>query len=247
MAWWNAIATWLRGAETQPAGTEETPGVARAADWNDVLRVVALLDKHGAEYALVGGYALNLHGIIRQTGDVDILVRDTPENNRRWIAAMCELPDGAARELLDTPDNPFRSDEPLDDDEDDHGVIRIADEFVVDILPKVCGLTFEDLEGRMRVIQTPYGRVRTLDLAGLEMTKRGVRPKDIADRRLLSAALRDGRSPQSKRSVTQRYLGGEPTRTVPGYTFADPPQVAYETDDEVTVGEDQTPPAPKPR
>ena len=64
---------------------------ARNAGWRDVFRVVELLEKHGAEYVLVGGYALSFNGLTRQTGDVDILVPTDPENNRRWIAALSEL------------------------------------------------------------------------------------------------------------------------------------------------------------
>jgi hypothetical protein len=45
----------------------------------------------------LGGYALSFNGLTRQSGDIDILVSTTPENNRRWIAALSELPDGARR------------------------------------------------------------------------------------------------------------------------------------------------------
>lgn len=46
----------------------------RAATYQDVLRVAALLDAEQVEYALIGGYALALQGIVRLTEDIDILV-----------------------------------------------------------------------------------------------------------------------------------------------------------------------------
>lgn len=46
----------------------------RAATYQDVLRIVELLEKERVEYALIGGYALALQGIVRLTEDVDILV-----------------------------------------------------------------------------------------------------------------------------------------------------------------------------
>ncbi|MCS3926251.1 tRNA A37 N6-isopentenylltransferase MiaA [Bradyrhizobium elkanii] len=73
-----------------------TPG------WRDVFRLIELLEKHGAEYVLIGGYALSFNGLTRQTGDVR---PTTPENNRRWIAALSELPDGAAKELFEIADD----------------------------------------------------------------------------------------------------------------------------------------------
>ncbi len=61
--------------------------------------VTALLERHGVDYVLIGGYALYANGLVRNTGDIDILVRDTPDNNASWIAALSELPDRAAAEL----------------------------------------------------------------------------------------------------------------------------------------------------
>lgn len=101
MRWLKEIWNWLTGPETGRSSAEIVAAYAdeehaRNAGWRDVFRLIELLEKHGAEYVLVGGYALSFNGLPRQTGDVDILVPTTPENNRRWIAALSELPDGAA-------------------------------------------------------------------------------------------------------------------------------------------------------
>lgn len=49
----------------------------RAATYEDVRRVAELLEQEHVEYALIGGYALALQGIVRLTEDVDILVEPT--------------------------------------------------------------------------------------------------------------------------------------------------------------------------
>jgi hypothetical protein len=67
-----------------------------------VRRIAELLEAEHVEYALIGGYALALQGIVRLTEDVDILVEPTPENARRWVRALSRLPDGAAKETRST-------------------------------------------------------------------------------------------------------------------------------------------------
>jgi hypothetical protein len=47
------------------------------ADFRDV---VARLCEEGAEFLIVGGYAVAFHGHPRATGDLDILVRPSPAN-----------------------------------------------------------------------------------------------------------------------------------------------------------------------
>lgn len=54
-------------------------------DFRDFL--VALADAQ-AEFVLLGGWALALHGRPRATDDLDVLVRATPENARRVFAAL---------------------------------------------------------------------------------------------------------------------------------------------------------------
>jgi hypothetical protein len=68
----------------------------RAATYQDVRRVAELLEAEHVAYALIGGYALALQGIVRLTEDVDILVEPTAENAKRWVRALSRLPDGAA-------------------------------------------------------------------------------------------------------------------------------------------------------
>jgi hypothetical protein len=72
----------------------------RPATWEDVKWVARLLEAEGARWMLIGGYAIAAHGFVRFSEDVDILVDPSPDNARRWIAALAKLPDGATRELV---------------------------------------------------------------------------------------------------------------------------------------------------
>ncbi len=56
-----------------------------APDFNEFFE---LLNANRVEYVVVGGYALALHGAPRYTGVIDILVRPTPENAERVLAAV---------------------------------------------------------------------------------------------------------------------------------------------------------------
>lgn len=51
--------------------------------------MLTALDDAGAEYIVVGAYALGGYGLVRATGDIDIWVRPTPENAQRvWDALV---------------------------------------------------------------------------------------------------------------------------------------------------------------
>lgn len=192
MRWLAGLWNWLVGenrrgpAETIPVGAKTT----RLAEWSDVETVASLLEKHGVDYVLIGGYALFANGLARQTGDIDIVVNNTPRNNRRWIAALAELPDGAARELIGE-DHPF----PVDDvavvegEAQEAGVIRINDMVTIDVMPRACGLSYADLAPHIARAERPGGAINVLDLHGLLKTKQGLRPKDQGDRQRIEWAL----------------------------------------------------------
>lgn len=67
--------------------------------YGPLLRVCALLNEAGAEYIVIGGYACVLHGHIRTTKAVDLLVPESEENFLKVREALARLEDGAAREL----------------------------------------------------------------------------------------------------------------------------------------------------
>lgn len=54
----------------------------------DFKEFVALLKKHDAEYMIVGGYAVGVHGYPRYTGDLDIWLNPTEPNAARVLEAI---------------------------------------------------------------------------------------------------------------------------------------------------------------
>ena len=153
----------------------------RPATWDDLKMLARYLDEAGAEYALVGGYAVAAHGFNRFSEDIDILVNPSSDNARRWIVALARLPDGASNELASEPDV-FADDKRY--------AIRINDEFTVDVMPSVAGLSWEELKPHIMVLGIDEVPVRVLDLPGLLKTKQGVRPKDQMDAAVIAAALK---------------------------------------------------------
>lgn len=53
-----------------------------------VLSVLRALGSHGVRYAIVGGVALNVHGLVRATVDIDVFVDPSEENIARLRAAL---------------------------------------------------------------------------------------------------------------------------------------------------------------
>lgn len=146
----------------------------RAATYEDLVRVAALLDAEAVEYAVIGGYALALQGIVRLTEDVDILVEPTPENARRWVRALSQLPDGAARELV--------GDETL---HEEPYAIRINDEFTVDVMNSASGFSWKDMLPFRKRIEG----IQVVSLEGLLRLKAHGRLKDRADAEAIRKAL----------------------------------------------------------
>jgi hypothetical protein len=49
-------------------------------DFDRLLALLKALQAHGADYVLVGGVSLGLHGLVRATEDVDLFVRPESAN-----------------------------------------------------------------------------------------------------------------------------------------------------------------------
>ena len=57
----------------------------------DLREFIELLNSHGVEYVIVGAHSLAFHGRPRYTGDLDILVRPSPENAEKIIAVITQF------------------------------------------------------------------------------------------------------------------------------------------------------------
>jgi hypothetical protein len=149
---------------------------SRPATLDDLKQLLSALNKAGAEYLLVGGYALAAHGYQRATTDIDIVVPGNPEAGKRIKEALMVLPDQAAREI-----------EPDWFSEGEN--IRVADAFVVDLLLNANGLTYDTLKQHVEIVELDGIPVRTLTLEGLLLTKQTLRDKDATDRIVIERAL----------------------------------------------------------
>lgn len=57
----------------------------------DVERIFAALDAHGVDYVVIGGIAVQVHGHVRMTNDIDLIPAPTRANLERLAAALNEL------------------------------------------------------------------------------------------------------------------------------------------------------------
>lgn len=57
----------------------------------DPERIFAVLDTHRVEYVVIGGLAVQVHGHVRMTNDVDLIPAPTPRNLERLATALTEL------------------------------------------------------------------------------------------------------------------------------------------------------------
>lgn len=158
---------------------------SRPATLEDLKALIASLNEQGADYLLIGGYALFAHGYHRATTDIDVLVPATQEAGIKIRSALMVLPDQAAKDI-----------DPAWFDEGEN--IRVADAFVVDIMLNACGETYETLKQYAETIDLDGVPVHTINLEGLLLTKQTMREKDVSDRIILERALETLRERASK-------------------------------------------------
>lgn len=158
---------------------------SRPASLEDLKLLLRALNDHGAEYMLIGGYALAAHGYQRATTDIDLVVPSTLQSGQRIKQALLVLPDQAARQI-----------EPEWFEQGEN--IRVADAFVVDILLNANGHTYEALHSYLEIVVLDGIPVKTINLEGLLLTKQTMREKDVADRIIIERALEVFRNQQRK-------------------------------------------------
>lgn len=145
---------------------------ARAPEPDDLVRVCRSLNRLGAKYVLIGGFAVIAHGATRFTKDIDFLIEDSPDNVRLVTQALGVLADNAAADVAP-------------EDVRDHVVVRIADEVVIDLMGKACGLSYADVIADAQTIMLDDVPVPVASPATLIRTKDTYRPQDAIDRDFL--------------------------------------------------------------
>lgn len=69
---------------------------------DELLRVFRAFEAAGLEYMLIGATAMGVHGVVRATEDVDLLIRATPDNIERLrVALRAVYDDPAIEEITD--------------------------------------------------------------------------------------------------------------------------------------------------
>ena len=134
-----------------------------------LLRVCQLLNEAGAKYLICGAQACILHGLIRTTEDVDILVEATHDNCARVIEGLSRLADGAAREL--TPKDIL-----------ENVVVKVADEVEVDVSTQAWKVNYADAISTAREVAVQGVRIPFLSLDALIASKETYREQDAFDR-----------------------------------------------------------------
>ena len=154
---------------------EQTP--SRTPEQNDLVKLCAALNAQNALYIVVGGMAIIQQGFLRATEDIDLLLENSRENQARVRKALEILPDQAVREMDET-------------DLDEYGVVRVADEIVVDLMLSACGIAYEDAASDeiesvvLQGVPIPFASAKLL-----LRTKQTYRDKDIPDRIFLEQKL----------------------------------------------------------
>ena len=139
---------------------------------DDLLLVCRLLQQHQANYVLVGAVACGLHGLVRSTQDMDLLVEPSPENLQRVLDALCELPDHAARELTVQ-------------DLQDNVVVKIADAVMVDVAKQAWTLDYAEAIKDAHTLEAGGVKIIYASLDALIKSKSTYREQDHIDRQQL--------------------------------------------------------------
>jgi predicted nucleotidyltransferase len=122
------------------------------------------------EFAVVGGVAVNVHGYVRATNDLDIFIRPTTENARAAFEALLAL--GA----------PMQGVEPNDLLDNERNLRFGPEEDHIDILASIGKMSFDQVWRNRIEIEIEGLAVPFISMADLIANKRQVgRLRDLAD------------------------------------------------------------------
>jgi len=149
---------------------------------DETQRVLVAMERHGVRYAVFGAVALNIHGFVRATEDLDIFVAPDAEN----IGALKE----ALSDVFEDPEIASISAEDLLGDYPAVQYVPPSGDFHLDILTRLGeAFRYADLEiERVRFGGLEVSVVSPVTL--YRMKKDTVRPKDRIDAQVLRERFR---------------------------------------------------------
>jgi predicted nucleotidyltransferase len=156
---------------------EEGPRRRRVKTPGEAASICRALNDAGASYLLIGGVACILHGHVRATTDIDILILRTDENARRLLEGLATVGYGFARdwtpkELLARP------------------VTVIGDSPAVDVFTVAWSVQYEGAIAHAVSVNLEGVTVSVIGIDDLIATKRTGRLKDAADIEVLEEIKR---------------------------------------------------------
>jgi hypothetical protein len=131
-------------------------------------RVCEALNRSKARYLVIGGVACVLHGYLRATTDVDILIERTPANAERVLEALSTIGYGFAREW--TPGELLK-----------RPITVIGDDPAVDVFTVAWKVKYEQAAKRSSVADVDSVAIPLISIDDLIETKRTGRALDAAD------------------------------------------------------------------
>ena len=142
----------------------------------DVISICDSLNKAGVKYIVIGGIAVIFHGFGRGTKDIDLLVETSDENVRRIKKALSILPDNAISQIKD-------------DEVRQYSVLRVADEVVIDLMAKACGIDYQEAEQGIEWRNLQGVKIPIVNKKFLIKMKNTIRPSDKMDVDFLKAEI----------------------------------------------------------
>ncbi len=136
-------------------------------DFKDFLR---LLNSHGVEYLVVGGYAVGYHGYPRATGDMDIWIAVSEANAEKTARALRAfgMPELDTTKLLFT--------------EKDKVVRMGVPPVRIEVITGASGVEFAECYSRREIVEIDDIPVNFIALDDLKSNKRATgRHKDLED------------------------------------------------------------------
>jgi predicted nucleotidyltransferase len=136
----------------------------------DFLDFIRLLNDHGVEYLIVGGYAVAVYGYVRYTGDIDFFIAINPTNAERMVKVFNLFG-------LSQPD--INADLFMDPGK----ILRIGSEPMrLEVLNQISGVDFDECYRNRKIIDVEGFPVNFVGYSELLKNKSSTgREKDVAD------------------------------------------------------------------